>query len=166
MRFARFISVVGHPLLTIPLFAAIVMFKFNDLKTAAIVTFLIIGCVFVPMILIMYFKSRNGSYTNFDVSDKKQRRSLFFYAVPLLLVVTIILFKTEQTLNLCISVLFAQILLIISQVINYFVKSSMHVSFNIYLAALIFTFDYKIGIAVLLLPDYFAGRGLSLTGIR
>lgn len=150
IRFAKYISIIGHPLLTIPIFIAIVMFRFSDLREAIFISFLIIGCVFIPVILWMYFKSKNGSYTNFDVSDKTQRKSLFLFAAPLLLIVTIILFKTNQPRDLCISVLFALILTIISQIVNFFVKTSLHVSLNIYLASLIFTFDYKIGIIVLL----------------
>jgi membrane-associated phospholipid phosphatase len=98
----------------------------------------------------MYLKSRNGSYTNFDVSDRTQRKSLFRFAIPLLFIVTVVLFATHQSKNLCISVLFALILLIVSQVINLYVKSSLHVSFNIYLSALVFTVNYKIGIVALL----------------
>jgi membrane-associated phospholipid phosphatase len=150
MKFAKCISIIGHPLLTIPIFIAIVMFKFNDLQDAMFLSLLIIGCFFIPLILWMYLKSKNGTYTNFDVSDKKQRNSLFLFAVPLLLVVTIILFKTDQSKNLCLSVLFALILVVISQFVNLFIKSSLHVSLNIYLAALIFSFDYRIAIIVLL----------------
>lgn len=150
IKLARYISIIGHPLLTIPIFIVIVMFKFNDIQDALFITFLIIGCVFVPLILLMYIKSKNGSYTNFDVSDKNQRKSLFLFVIPLLLIVTIILFKTNQSRNLCLSVLFALILIFISQIVNFFVKSSLHVSLNIYLGSLIYTFDYKISIIVLL----------------
>lgn len=150
MRFAKYISIIGHPVLTIPIFIAIVMFRFDDLGEAIFISSLIIGGVFIPVILWMYFKSKNGSYTNFDVSDKTQRKSLFLFAVPLLLIATIILFSTNQSRNLCISVLFALILMIISQIVNIYIKSSLHISLNIYLAALIFTLDYKIGIIVLL----------------
>jgi membrane-associated phospholipid phosphatase len=149
-KIARFISIIGHPLLTIPIFITIVMFTYNDLPHAFFISILIIGCVFLPVILRMYIKSKKGTYTNFDVSDRIQRKSLFLFAFPLLLIVTIILFKTNQSRNLCFSVLFALILIVISQIVNFFIKSSLHVSLNIYLASLIFPFDYKIGIIVLL----------------
>lgn len=144
------LSIIGHPLLTIPLFILIVLFGSEGFPKAVLNSSLIIGCVFIPLILWMYLKSKNGSYTNFDVSDRTQRKSLFRFAIPLLSVVTIILFTTHQSKNLCMSVLFALILLIVSQVINLFVKSSLHVSFNSYLASLIFTVNYKIGIVALL----------------
>jgi hypothetical protein len=149
-KIANIISIIGHPLLTIPLFVAIVMFGFEVFSKAALISFLIIGCVFIPVTLMMYKKSKNGTYTNFDVSDKTQRRSLFIFAIPILIIVTSILFFTNQSKNLCISVLFALILLIISYLVNFYIKSSLHVSLNIYLSSLIVTNNFKIGIAVLL----------------
>jgi len=149
-KIANIISIIGHPLLTIPLFIMIVMFGFEVISKAALISFLLIGCVFIPLILLMHIKSKNGTYTNFDVSDKSQRKSFYLFAVPLLLIVTVILFVTDQSRNLCISVLFALILLTISQITNFFVKSSLHVSLNIYLSSLIFTVNYKIGIVALL----------------
>ena len=149
-KIATYISTLGHPLLTIPLFILIVLFGNEDSSRAAPISFLIIGCVFIPVTIRLYIKSRNGSYTNFDVSDKIQRRSLYLFVVPLLLIVTIILFATNQSRNLCLGVLFALLLLILSQGINYFVKSSLHVSLNIYLSALIFTVNFKAGVAALL----------------
>ena len=150
MKLARFISIIGHPLLTIPVFILIVMFGSEVFAKASLVSLLIIGCVFIPLILWMYIKSRNQTYTNFDVSDMKQRRSLYLFAIPLLMVVTVVLFVTHQSRNLCISVLFALILLVVAQVLNYFVKCSLHISFNIYLSTLILMQDFKLGIGVLL----------------
>jgi len=150
IKLAKIISIIGHPLLTIPVFIIIVMFKFNSFSKAISISSIIIGCIFIPLILWMYIKSKNGTYTNFDVSDKTQRRSLFVFAIPLLLIVTTILFATHQSINLCISVLFALILTIISQIVNIYIKSSLHISLNIYLAALIFTVDYKVSIIVFL----------------
>lgn len=149
-KLAQFISIIGHPLLTIPVFILIVMFGRNGFSNAPLNSSLIIGGIFIPLIVWLFFKSRNGSFTNFDVSDRVQRKSLFRFAIPLLIVVTIVLFVTHQERNLCISVLFALILLVISQIINLFVKSSLHVSFTIYLASLIFPVNYTIGIFALL----------------
>jgi len=149
-KIANFISIIGHPLLTIPVFVAIAMFTSEDFKKASFVSFLIIGCIFIPLILRMLIKSKNGTYTNFDVSDRIQRKSLFIYIVPLLIVVTFLLFKTQQNSNLCISVLFATILIFVSQIVNLFIKSSLHVSLNIYLSFLVMTINFKIGIVILL----------------
>lgn len=162
LKFAQFVSVVGHPLLTIPVFTAIALFKNGNIGNAIFVSFLIIGCIFIPLLLWMYIKSRNGSYTNFDVSDRKQRKSLFLFAIPLLLIVTVVLYKTNQSENLRITVLFALILTVVSQIVNFFIKSSLHVSLTIFLASLLYTFDYRIGIIVLLFTGLLAWSRVKL----
>jgi hypothetical protein len=147
---ATIISILGHPLLTIPLFVLAVMFGSEEFTKASRFSFLIIGCIFFPIIAWMYFRSRRGSYTNFDVSDQKQRRSLFLFAIPLLAIVSVFLFASGQRGNLFVSVLFALMLLVLSQITNFFIKSSLHVSLNIFLSALIFTVNHTIGIVALL----------------
>ena len=150
-KIAQLVSVAGHPLLTIPLYAAFVLFTFEDVKTASFNSAIIIGCIFIPLILRLYLKSRNGSYTNFDVSDRKQRKSIFFFIIPLLSVVTATVFITGQSRNLCLSLLFALVLVVISQLVNLFIKSSMHVSFHLYLSFLVMTLNYRVGVIVLLI---------------
>jgi membrane-associated phospholipid phosphatase len=143
-KLAKIVSTIGHPMLTIPLFVSVVLFSNNDAKSASFLTLLIVGCIFVPSICWMYLKSKNGSYTNFDVSDKIQRRSLFIYIIPFLIVVNIVLFLTHQSETICLSVLFATILTLVSQLVNYFIKSSMHVSLTLYLAFLAFASSLSI----------------------
>jgi hypothetical protein len=148
-KIANVISIIGHPLLTMPIFIAIVMFTTEDFKKASFISFLIIGCIFVPLIIRMYMKSKNGTYTNFDVSDRMQRKSLFIFIIPLLAIVTFVIFKTKYN-NLFLSILFATLLVFISQGVNLFIKSSLHVSFNICLSFLVITMNYKIGIILFL----------------
>ena len=150
-KIARIISIVGNPLLTIPLYVLFVMVGFEDIKRAALNSFLIIGCIFIPLALWLFVKSRNGTYTNFDVSDRKQRKSVFVFIIPILCVVTYILYKTGQSSHLWQSMFFALLLVVILQLVNFNIKSSMHVALNIYLAFLVMTVNYKIGIVILLL---------------
>ena len=149
-KLAKYISIIGHPLLSIPIYILIVLFSTENFKKALLVSFLIIGGVFVPLILRLYIKSKNGTYSNFDVSDRKQRKSIFIFIIPLLIIVTYLLFKTQENSNLYLSVLFATILIFVSQIVNFFIKSSLHVSLNIYLSFLIMTVNPPIGIIVLL----------------
>ena len=148
---AKCISFFGHPLLTIPLFVTITMFATEDIGKAALVTFLIVGCIFVPLIAWLYIKSKNGTTTNFDVSDRKQRKSVFVFILPVLMLVTIILYYTGQSKTVCLSVFFGLVITFVSQLVNLRIKSSLHVSMTIYLAFLIMPLNYIAGIVVLLL---------------
>ena len=148
---AKWISMCGHPLLTIPLFVTITMFATEDIGKASLVIFLIVGCIFVPLVAWLYIKSKNGTTTNFDVSDRKQRKSLFVFILPVLMVVTIILYRTGQSKTVCLSVFFGLVITFVSQLVNLRIKSSLHVSMTIYLAFLIMPLNYIAGIVVLLL---------------
>jgi hypothetical protein len=148
-KIARFISVVGHPLITIPLYVIIVMFAFEDFKRASFVSLLIVGGIFIPLSVRLFLKSQNGSYTNFDVSDRQQRKSVFVFVLPLLILVTFILYKTGQSKGIFLGVLFATILTALSQIVNFFIKSSLHVSLNIFLSFLMMPLFFKLGICML-----------------
>jgi len=148
---AKWISMCGHPLLTIPLFVIITMLATKDIGKASLVIFLIVGCIFVPLVAWLYIKSKNGTTTNFDVSDRKQRKSLFVFILPVLMLVTIILYRTEQSKTVCLSVFFGLVITFVSQLVNLRIKSSLHVSMTIYLAFLIMPLNYLMGIVVLLL---------------
>lgn len=148
---AKYLSLVGHPLLTIPLFVIITMLATEDIRKAALVIFLIVGCIFIPLIAWLYIKSKNGTTTNFDVSDRKQRKSVFVFILPVLMLVTIILYYSGQSKTVCLSVFFGLVITFVSQLVNLRIKSSLHVSMTIYLAFLIMPLNYIAGIVVLLL---------------
>lgn len=162
IKLARIISIFGHPLLTLSLFAVIAFFTYEGFQQALVHSLLILGGIFLPLGLKMYLKTKNGSYTNFDVSDKMQRQSWYIYGLSVLLIVTVILFVTEQPRTLCLSVLFALILLATSQLVNYFIKSSLHVSLNIFLAFLMMSMNLVIGLIFLACVPFIARSRLVL----
>lgn len=161
-KFASFISVIGHPLLTLSMFSIFALFHYEEFRKALLHSSLIVAGIFLPLSLKMYLNSRDGTYTNFDVSNKTQRQSWYVFAIFILLVVTVILFVTEQPRTLRFSVLFSLILLITSQLINYRIKSSLHVSFTIYLSFLIIPMNLKIGILFLTFTILIAWARLTL----
>lgn len=161
-KIAHYISTLGHPLLTIPIFAVIALFTFEEFQQALFLSSLIVGGIFIPLIIKMYIGSKKGTYTNFDVSNRTQRKSWYFFAIPLLLIVTIILFVTEQPRMLRLSVLFSLVLLGTSQLVNYFIKSSLHVSFNIFLSFLIIPLHLIAGLVFLLFTILIAWARLTL----
>lgn len=148
---AKLISFIGHPLLTIPLFVAIVMFLNEDFSKASLISLIIIGCIFLPLFLWMFIKSRNGTYTNFDVSDRQQRYSLFYFAIPFLILAIVLLLATGQSNLLIISVGFGLIISLVSQLVNRYVKSSLHVSLNIYLSFLMMPINLYLSLIFLLI---------------
>ena len=161
-KIASYISVIGHPLLTIPIFSIIVFFTYEEFQRALLHTSLILVGIFLPLIVKMYLNYKNGTYTNFDVSDKTQRQSWYIFATLLLLTVTIVLFVTDQTRTFRLSVLFSLMLLVTSQIMNYIIKSSLHVSFNIFLSFLIRPMNLIIGLLFLVFTILIAWARLTL----
>lgn len=142
--------------MTIPFFVVVTLFTYEEFEAALIHSSLILGGIFLPVGLNMYLKSKNGRHTNFDISNKTQRQSWYVFPLLLLLLVSIILFITNQPRTLSLAVLFSLILLVISQVVNYFIKSSLHVSLNIFLSFLLIPMNLAMG-ALLLLFTIFIG---------
>lgn len=149
IKIANIISIIGHPLLTIPIFAIIVLFCYEDLHRAFVISALIMGCVFIPITIKMYRGSRKGTYTNFDVSDKNERQNWYVIVLMLLFMLTAILFLTNQTHGIRYNALFFFLLLIVAKIANYFIKTSLHVSLNVFLSFLMMQINLFYGLAFL-----------------
>ncbi|MBK6914960.1 MAG: phosphatase PAP2 family protein [Ignavibacteriales bacterium] len=161
-NFASVISIIGHPLLTLSIFAIIALFAYEEFQRAFLHSSFIVAGIFLPLAIKMYLNYKNGTYTNFDVSDKTQRQSWYGFAILILLIVTIILFATDQPRTLRLSVLFSLILVVTSQIVNYFIKSSLHVSFNIFLSFLIVPMNFIAGLLFLVFTILIAWARLTL----
>lgn len=131
---ARIISIVGHPLITVPLITGIILIQLEGNTTGLKSLGILLALSILPATIWMYVKSRKGSYTNFDVSNQKQRSSLFVFILVLLTLTTILLYVTDQPNYLNLGVLIATCLITISFFVNYSIKSSLHVSLNTYMA--------------------------------
>lgn len=144
IKIAQFLSILGHPLLLFPFL--ILIFNLNDTQNTFSHTLtLIYGIFFLVLIAWVYIGKRRGKYTDLDVSNKKERKSLYIFAIPLMLLVLVFLFYTNQPNYICISFSLATLMLIVSFGINFLIKISMHVSINIYLALAIIHVNLKLG---------------------
>ncbi|XWW45751.1 hypothetical protein JYG30_24040 [Fibrella sp. USSR17] len=142
---ARYISVASHPLLTLPVCSLAILFRYEPIANASVLALLLVGCLVVPLAVSMYRKQAKGVHTNFDVSDQRQRQTWYYLVVSLLVGVTALVYLTNQSFIVRLSFLLATLLLITSQFVNQFIKSSLHVSLNTFLAFLLLLVDVKIG---------------------
>lgn len=124
---------VGHPLLTLSLFSVYVAFQQLPLKNALTVTGLLIGGVAIPISWQNYRKVRRGQYTNFDVSDQRQRAQFYPVLIGLVALVTGLLFATGQPLSFGYGAVCLLGLLMVSYGINQFIKVSLHTSLSVFL---------------------------------
>jgi membrane-associated phospholipid phosphatase len=136
---ARIISALGHPLVLLGVSSAVIAFRAYNVTRAAIVSAVMIGIVIIPVTLHNIWKTKTKAYTNFDVSDQKQRNS--FYKVGLILLgsATAMLFFVPDASDFFIGTLFAFLMMLTSAVVNLKIKASLHTSVCMYL-----TFVYSL----------------------
>lgn len=137
---------MGHPLVTVPFVVVFVLFLTEPFQRALFISCLVIGIIQIPVLINLSKKLKKGKIESFDVSDRHERKKFYFFILPLLIAVNLILFYTNQSKDLIYSFLFAAILLLLMQVMNYFVKSSLHVAVNVYLGFLLFNLNPGVGV--------------------
>lgn len=161
-KFAEIVSIIGHPLLTFPIFIIVMLFLNESIEKAIWISILIFFGIFVPMFIKMFRGSKTGKYTNFDISDQKQRKSFYPFVILLLSAVILILYLTKQPKHILIPLTFGLVLILVSYMLNYFVKVSLHVSLSVFLSFLIFPIHPIIGITFLLFSLLIAWSRLEL----
>lgn len=100
--------------------------------------------VIIPISFWIIWNVKKGKYTNMDVSNRKQRKSLYFFIA--ITIITYLLYNYFQNENIDLVMIFLLVLLLVMQISNYFIKSSMHTAFNIFVAALFFSQNPFLGI--------------------
>lgn len=159
---AKYISIIGHPFLTIPVFLLIILFAREDVTNPGTLATMIIGGIFIPISVITYFGVKRGKYTNLDVSDQAQRQRWFMLSTVLVGAVTAMLWITQQDKLVCLAMTVSLFLMITSQVVNTVLKASMHVAYHAYLSFVIYFFNHWIGILFLLFLTVLAWSRLHL----
>lgn len=153
---AKYISIVGHPFVTIPVFLLIILFVREDIDNAKTLATMIIGGIFAPISLVTYIRVKRGKYTNLDVSDRRQRQRWFMLTTTLILIVTALLWITEQDILISIALTVSLFLMIVSQLLNTMIKASMHTAYHTYLGFVIFYLNSWIGVAFFLFLPFLA----------
>lgn len=100
--------------------------------------------IIAPIVIWIVWNVKKGRYTNMDVSNRNQRKSLYFFIASVIAIYLLYDYFAHQNIDLVI--LFITILLILMQISNYFIKSSMHTAFNVLVSGLFFAEDFSAGI--------------------
>jgi membrane-associated phospholipid phosphatase len=159
---AHYISLFGHPFLTIPVFAVVVLFLHEPLSKAMLISGCLLGGIFIPVAIKTYFGKKTGKYTNYDVSDRRQRQSWYLTTSVLTLLVTLVLFYTNQPPEISFAALAALVQMVLAQLINLRLKVSMHVSYHILLGFLMWPISWYWSIALWCFTPVLAWSRLEL----
>ncbi|GEN74637.1 phosphatase PAP2 family protein [Chryseobacterium hagamense] len=143
-KLSKVISDFFNPLLSLFLFFAYMSFMKYSLKNSVLYFLPILLIIIAPVITWLVWNVKTGRYTNMDVSNRVQRKSLYVFIATC--VVFYIAFNYFKNGYVDLVMLFILILLFALQISNFFIKSSMHTAFNVFVAALFFALSPTMGL--------------------
>jgi hypothetical protein len=159
---ARLASVLGHPLLTMPVFTTLLAFNLFERDKAMWISLLIIVVIVLPVTIRNYIKTKRKEYTNFDISNQQQRQSFYPFVIVLTALVTVILYFIPGTNSFFTGTCILLILLIASAVINRMIKCSLHTCASVYLSIVLWPFTVTGSIAMFVFTIIIASSRLVL----
>lgn len=141
---SKVISDFFNPLVSLIIFFVYMSVRQYTTKESFLYFLPILLMIIIPVIIWLVWNVKTGRYTNMDVSNRVQRKTLYIFIAAC--VIAYLIFNYIKNGYLDLVMLFILILLFALQISNFFIKSSMHTSFNIFVAALFFTLDWKMGL--------------------
>jgi membrane-associated phospholipid phosphatase len=155
LKIARIISFLFSPINSLLVYLIIYSSKNYSLAESRSIFLPILFLLIIPIFSWIFWNVKKKRYTDSDVSDRKQRKSLYFFIAGSMISYLTFVYLRYERIDWVL--LFLLILLMVMQISNYFIKSSMHTAFNIFVAALMFTLNPFLGI-IWLLVTILVGR--------
>lgn len=123
-------SAVFNPATALALYFIVVSFLRYSALAALERVALLIFIVILPVFGYIHSGVKSGKFKNHDVSDRTERKKLYLVAA----VCTGIFMAADRmfTGHFDLSIVFGALLLILMQISNFFIKSSMHTAFNVF----------------------------------
>lgn len=140
-KLAQAISNLAHPLLTFPIFIVYQLFTHETFPKALGLSGLIVLVLFIPIALSLYLGTKKGKYTNFDVSDREQRKGFFPLVLILFVLLILVLYTTHQPAYILRPFLFAFALMSLCYAANFYSKVSLHTALTLFLSCLVFAIN-------------------------
>ena len=131
---AKLISNFGNPFTLIFLFTVFSTFHFLPVNKAIKISIIILFIALIPTGLFIIYNVKKGTYTNYDVSNQKQRPSLYLFSLSVLIFIIAVLVFNQEPKFIIGGGIAAFILLLISFLVNMKVKCSLHTSFAVFIA--------------------------------
>lgn len=150
-KLAYGVSNFGNPFILLFVLVSYASFHFMKFHEALKISMIIILCSFVPTALFILINVKRGKFSNYDVSTKAQRPSLYIFSITLIGLVTLTLFLLPGVhMFLRWGCLAAFTLLLSSFLINIWLKCSLHTCFSVYTAFAFFAMNMRLGILLTL----------------
>jgi hypothetical protein len=148
---ARFFTVLGHPLILGTLYVVLMAKASLPPKTALLFSLLVVGLIAIPITVHNLLKLKRRAYTNFDVSDQKQRKGFYPFALGLFLVLLSVFYFLKFPISVIYNTGNFVLMLVFMALLNFKIKASLHAAIAFYAGISIFSLSGLVGIIVLVL---------------
>lgn len=138
-KISKIISDFFNPLVSLFIFFIFMSFEKYTFQDALNYFYPLLLIIILPIILWLVWNVKTGRYTNMDVSDRIQRKTLYFFIGGCMISYLFFYYYKNNLIDF--SLLFLFILLLSLQLSNTYIKSSMHTAFNVFVAALFLPFN-------------------------
>ncbi|KYH07594.1 ABC transporter permease [Chryseobacterium cucumeris] len=144
-KISKVISDFFNPLISLIIFFIYMSIREYSLKNSMLYFLPVLLMIIIPVVIWLVWNVKTGRYTNMDVSNRVQRKTLYIFIA--VCVIAYLLFNYIRNGYIDFVMLFILVLLFALQISNLFIKSSMHTAFNVFVAALFFSLNWKMGFA-------------------
>jgi membrane-associated phospholipid phosphatase len=141
---SKVISDFFNPLVSLIIFFVYMSLREYSLKDSILYFLPVLLMIIIPVVVWLIWNVKTGRYTNMDVSNRVQRKTLYIFIA--VCVIAYLLFNYIRNGYIDLVMLFILVLLFALQISNLFIKSSMHTAFNVFVAALFFSLEWKMGL--------------------
>lgn len=159
---ARWISILGHPFVLIPLLVAAVTARWMPPERVALIVGIVLLVSVGPMLLLMSRRVRSGAWTNYDVSVREQRSGMYPVAMAIAGCTTLVLLVVGTPRPVMAGVAATLMLIVIASVVNLWLKISLHVAFAVFTAASLVSLGWGVTVGGLILALAIAWSRLEL----
>jgi len=147
---ARFISIVGHPFVLLPLLVFLPRFQ-NNIGDAFRTTIAFVVIVLVPLALLIWRSVSSGEWRTVDASDKANRPVLYKTSIGVIAVAIAYFYFVDHSLEVARGCFVTSGMLLLAALLNRWCKISLHITFACFCGILLSRVRLSYGIPVLLL---------------
>lgn len=141
-KFARFFSMLGHPLLVGPAYVIAMAYDKLSPNQALLLSGMVIGVVTIPIIIHNSYKVKKGTYSNFDVSQREQRKGFYPFLLTLFLCIQALNYWTGLPHEVMTHTWIFIGMLLVSYLINFALKASLHTSILFFICFSLLHIDF------------------------
>jgi membrane-associated phospholipid phosphatase len=133
-RAAYTCSVMGNPLFIGAVFLCAFCLRLLDASRAIGIMAALIVLLFLPITIWIQTRVRTGRYSDFDVSRREDRTTMYPLVLVLILFATGLLFLTHQPKMLSVGMLCVSTMIVVAFLTNQWIKISLHTVFCFFFA--------------------------------